>query len=170
MDKAQARIDKAIQEKQEVLLEKVINVNRVAKVVKGGRHFSFSALVVIGNQKGSVGYGFGKANEVSDAIKKALNDAKKNFFLVPMQGTTIPHEVIGHYGAGKVLLKPAAEGTGVIAGGPVRALCDCAGIKDILSKCLGSDNVINVVKATAAAFKTLKSRRITSLEQEGKDA
>ena len=138
------------------LTEKVIKVNRVSKVVKGGRRFSFSALVVSGNGDGYVGYGFGKANEVASAIKKGLTEAKKNLFFVPRKGTTIPHKIIGRYGAARVLLKPASEGTGVIAGGPVRAICDSAGIHDILTKCLKSDNALNVVKAVVDGLQRIK--------------
>ncbi|MFH0771257.1 MAG: 30S ribosomal protein S5 [Candidatus Omnitrophota bacterium] len=140
------------------LTEKVLTINRVTKVTKGGKKLSFSALTVVGNGKGKVGFGYGKANEVSEAIRKGLVDARKKMFEVPLTGTTIPHEVTGKYGAGKVLLKPASPGTGVIAGGFVRALCDAAGIKDILSKSLGSDNSINVIKAAAMGFKSLRSK------------
>ena len=140
------------------LIEKVLAVNRVAKVTKGGKKLSFSALIVVGNGKGKVGFGYGKANEVSEAIRKGLTDARKSLFDVPMIGTTIPHEIIGKYGAGKVLLKPAAPGAGVIAGGPIRALCDAAGIKDILSKSLGSDNAVNVIKAAVIGLKKLSTR------------
>ena len=148
---------KIIDARQLDLQEKVVEVRRVTKVVKGGRNFRFAALVVVGDENGHVGIGSGKAMEVPDAIRKAVEDAKKNLIKVPMVGTTIPHEVIGHFGAGRIIIMPAQEGTGVIAGGAARDLLELAGLKDVRAKCLGSRNPRNMVNATIEGLKSLKT-------------
>jgi len=161
-----------LQEAKE-FVEKIVAINRVTKVTKGGKKMSFSALVAVGDANGKVGMALGKANEVADAIRKGLAMARRDMFTVAMKGYTITHTIIGRFGAAKVLLKPASQGTGVIASGPVRSLCDCVGIKDILTKCLKSDNPINVMRATVDGFKRLKfmtEDMIKDSKEEKKDA
>jgi small subunit ribosomal protein S5 len=161
MERKPRRVDR---EREKEFEERVVVINRVTKVVKGGRRFRFAALVVVGDKKGRVGFGTGKANEVPDAIKKAIEDAKKNLIRVPIvNGTTIPHAIMGRYGAGEVFLRPASEGTGVIAGGSVRAVLELAGITDVLSKSIGSRTPINMVRATVKALGEL-----TTLEKVAK--
>lgn len=147
------------------LKDKLVHINRVAKVVKGGRRFSFNAIVVVGDGNGHVGIGLGKANEVADAIAKGTDDAKKNVVKVPLINGTVPHEVLGKYGAGKVMLRPAAPGTGLIAGGGVRAVLELAGVKDVLTKQMGSSNPHNVVKATLSALLSMRDARMIAHER-----
>ncbi|HHE04676.1 MAG TPA: 30S ribosomal protein S5 [candidate division WOR-3 bacterium] len=157
----------SVNEEKEEFTEKLVKLNRVAKVVKGGRRFSFSALVVVGDKNGRVGIGYGKANEVSEAIRKAVEKAKRDIVKINLKGNTIPHEVIGEFKSGKVVMKPASPGTGIIAGGPVRAVVELAGIKDILTKSLGSNNAINVVYATLNGLNKLMDIK-NILELRGK--
>jgi len=159
LKRKQRTANKAVQKEENGIIEKVVSIRRVAKVVKGGRRFSFNVLVVAGDGKGSAGIGFGKANEISAAINKALSGAKKSFVHIQLKGSTVPHEWLGRFKAAKVLLKPARPGTGVIAGGAVRALCEAFGIKDILTKCLGSRNPINLVKATLQGLQEIRMYR-----------
>jgi len=146
-------------------VEKLVRLNRIAKVVKGGRRFSFSAVSVVGDRNGQVGYGFGKANYVADAIRKSLDRAKRNMVRIPMRRTTIPHPVVGKYKGAQVFLKPASPGTGIIAGGPVRAVMEAAGVKDILSKSLGSSNSMNIVKAVFSSFGLIMDARMTAAKR-----
>jgi small subunit ribosomal protein S5 len=158
-----------VEDKEDQFTEKLVKLNRVAKVVKGGRRFSFSALMVVGDRNGHVGIGFGKANEVSEAIRKGVERAKKSIVTINIKGNTIPHEITGNFKSGKVVLKPASPGTGIIAGGPVRAIVELAGIKDILSKSLGSSNALNIVKATMNGLTSLMDLG-EILEARGKTA
>lgn len=156
-DNKERRSRKPFVKEEKLYEEKVVHIGRVTKVVKGGKRFSFAALVVIGDRKGNVGFGSGKASEVPDAIKKGIEDAKKNMFKINIAGTTVPHECLGTYGAAKVFVRPAVEGTGVIAGGAVRAILELAGVQDVLSKSLGSNSPINMVRATMAALTSMKT-------------
>lgn len=154
----------------EDIIEKIVSINRVSKVTKGGKKLSFSALVVVGDGKGRLGVDLGKANEVAVAIKKGITKAKRSMISITLSGSTIPYETIGIFGAAKVLLKPAAPGTGVIAAGPVRAVCECVGIKDILSKCIKSNNPLNVIKATIEGLKSLRLESRNKIFQKNKES
>ncbi len=164
-EQVQVAVAKVVVPSPSEFIEKILSINRVTKVTKGGKKLSFSALAVVGDGRGRVGYSLGKAGEVAIAIKKALIKAKKNMVTVPLKGSTIPHDIIGQWGAATVMLKPASEGTGVIASGPVRAICDGAGIRDILTKCHRSNNQVNVIKATFDGLTRLKAGR-TAVAQE----
>ena len=149
-------------------IEKVVRISRVTKVTKGGKKMSFSALVVVGNTRGRVGMALGKANEVADAIRKGITQAKRNMINISMEGTTIPHDVVGAFGSARVMLKPAVEGTGIIASGPVRAVCEAAGIKDILTKCITSNNPLNVIRATIEGFRSINhDLDVVALRRQG---
>ncbi|WP_338969476.1 30S ribosomal protein S5 [Spiroplasma endosymbiont of Labia minor] len=160
------RTDHRFDKENDPFEEKVVTINRVTKVTKGGRHFRFAAVVVVGDKKGRVGFGTGKANEVPDAIKKAIKEARKTVQRITLDGTTVPHEIIGHFGAGRVLIKPAKKGTGVIAGGPARAVIELAGVADVYAKSLGSNTPINMIRATVAGLRSMKSaKRISKLRE-----
>ena len=162
-------VERSFASESKEAIEKVVKISRVAKVTKGGKKLSFSALVVVGNTKGRVGISLGKANEVSDAIRKGISQAKRNMMTVPLAGTTIPHDVMGEFGSARVMLKPAVEGTGIIASGPVRAVCEAAGIKDILTKCITSNNPLNVILATLQGFKQInRDLEIFDLRRESR--